>query len=109
MHRPRVPLFTLVLVVLFAGAFWMRAGRGHRPAGETVAPPCDSTRAVNLVIDSVANRYYFKSQVLRFAREPNRVRIVTMPVSSMGIRDGMTITYVDDQCRITHLVQTDSA
>jgi len=64
---------------------------------------------VNLIIDSVANARYFPSQVLRFAHEPHRIRVVTMPVKSLNIVDGMTVAYLDDRCRITSLVQTDSA
>jgi hypothetical protein len=98
-----------VFLVLFAGAFWIRAGRGRPVGARTESILCDSVRAVNLVIDSVATGYSFPSQVLRFARERHRVRIVTMPASQSRVTDGMTVAYVDDQCRITSLVQTDSA
>ena len=109
MRKPQVPLFTLVLVVLFAGAFWMRAGRGHAPIDQSPAPGCDSASAAKVVIDSLSNVDPFRSQILRFAREAHRVRIVTMPDSSSRITDGMAIIYVDDRCHITSLVQTDSA
>ena len=34
----RVPLFTLVLILIFAGAFWMRVGRKPRPDSSRVVP-----------------------------------------------------------------------
>jgi hypothetical protein len=94
---------------MFAGAFWIRAGRGRPSGARTDSIPCDSVRAVNLVIDSVANARYFKSQVLRFAHEGGRIRVVTKPVSSLSTLDGMTVAYLDERCRITSLVLTDSA
>ncbi len=109
MRRPRVPLFSLVLVLLFAGAFWIRVGRGARRVGQDDLSRCDSARAVSVVIDSLAKGDPFRSQVLRFARETGGVRIVTMPDSSSSMLDGMAILHVDAACRILSVTRTDSA
>ena len=109
MRRLSLPLLILALVVLFAGAFWMRAGRGVRRNAQDALSRCDSTRAANVVIDSLAKHDPFRSQVIRFAREAGGVIIVTMPDSSSRIADGMAIAHVDAICRIIGVTRTDSA
>lgn len=73
--------------------------------------PCDSTRAVRLALDSLARLDSFPSAVLRFQRDSNGLRIVTWPDRAAGatIVDGMAIVQLTPTCRITSLVQTDSA
>jgi hypothetical protein len=106
----RVPLFSLVLVLLFAGAFWFRVGR-RPPVVESlsVTPPCDSARAARIVIDSLTRIDPFRSTVFRFGRDSLGVRIVTIPASPSTVRDGMAVVRVNRRCRITSLVQRDSA
>ena len=80
----RVPLFTLVLLLLFAGAFWIRAGQGARPSGSWALPTCDSASAAKAAIDSLTETDPFRSRVLRFERDSVGVRIVTMPDSGIA-------------------------
>jgi hypothetical protein len=108
-RRLSVPLLILALVVLFAGAFWIRAGRFTRQVGQDALSSCDSAHAARVVTDSLAQGDPFRSQVLRFAREPGGVRIVTMPDSSSRMLDGMAIVHVDAACRILSITRTDSA
>jgi hypothetical protein len=105
----RVPLFTLVLLLLFAGGFWIRAGRGARASGNWALPTCDSASAAKVAIDSLTKIDPFRSRVLRFERDSLGVRIVTMPDSGSRVLDGMAVIHVNRGCRITSLVQTDSA
>jgi len=105
----RVPLFSLVLVLLFAGAFWFRVGRRPPVVESLSAPPCDSARAATIVIDSLTRIDPFRSTVFRFERDSLGVRIVTIPDSPSTVRDGMAVVRVNRRCRITSLVQRDSA
>jgi hypothetical protein len=111
MQRPvmrGVPLFSLVVVLLFAGAFWIRAGRRPPPSGTWAVPACDSASAASVVIDSLGRIDPFRSKVLRFERDSAGLRIVTIP-DTPTIVDGMAVARVGARCRITSLVQTDSA
>jgi len=108
-RRLSVPLLILALVVLFAGAFWIRAGPVTRTVGQDALSSCDSAHAARVVTDSLAKGDPFRSQVLRFAREPGGVRIVTMPDSSSSMLDGMAIVHVDAACSILSIARTDSA
>ena len=105
----RVPLFSLVVVLLFAGAFWVSVGRKPRPSGSWAVPACDSASAAKVAIDSLAKIDPFPSAVLRFAPGSVGVRIVTMPDAQAHVVDGMAVIHVNRRCRITSLVQTDSA
>jgi hypothetical protein len=105
----RVPLFSLVLLLVFAGAFWIWTGPGGRSSGRWGAQPCDSARAARVAIDSLTKVDPYRSRVLRFNRDSLGVRIVTMPDSGSAVTDGMAVIRVNDQCRIISLVQTDSA
>jgi len=105
----RVPLFSLVLVLLFAGAFWFRVGRRPPVVESLSVPPCDSARAATIVIDSLTRIDPFRSTVFRFERDSLGVRIVTIPDSPSTVRDGMAVVRVNRRCRITSLVQRDSA
>jgi len=105
----RVPLFSLVLLLLVAGAFWIRAGRRPRPTGSWAVPTCDSASAARVAIDSLSSIDPFRSRVFRFGADSQGMRIVTIPDTMSRMRDGMAVVRVDDRCRITSLVQTDSA
>jgi hypothetical protein len=105
----RVPLFSLVILFLFAGAFWIRAGRARTPSVTSAAPSCDSTTAARIAIDSLAQIDPFRSKVLRFARNSGSVRIVTMPDGQVPVLDGMAVVWINARCRIISLMQTDSA
>ena len=105
----RVPLFSLVILLLFAGAFWIRAGRARAPSTRGPAPSCDSTSAARVAIDSLGQLDRFRSKVLRFERDADSVRIVTMPGGQIPVLDGMAVVRINARCRITSLVQTDSA
>ena|SRR2546425_236802 len=105
----RVPLFSLVLVLLFAGAFWWRVGRRPTPTGNWAVRTCDSTSAVSVAFDSLAKVDPFRSKVFRFERDSQGVRIVTIPDTASRMLDGMAIIRIGERCRVTSLVQTDSA
>ena len=102
-----VPLFRFMLVVLLAGACTRKQERAS-PGGAA----CDSISAVRVALDSLAHLDQFRSAVLRFARDSQGMRIVTMPdqqSSGRVVVDGMAVVHVNDRCLITSLVQTDSA
>ena len=105
----RIPLFSLVLLLLLAGAFWIRTGRRPRPSGNWAVPTCDSTNAARVAIDSLSRIDPFRSRVFRFESDSQGMRIVTIPDTMSRMPDGMAVIHVDGRCRITSLVQTDSA
>ena len=106
-------ILTLLEGAVFALAVGLSAC-GSSPRGvaqPTSRPTCDSTRAAQLALDSLARLDPFHSAVLRFERDSAGVRIVTWPERQTGtiVRDGMAIVRVGPTCRIVSLVQTDSA
>ena len=103
-----VPLFSLVLVLLLAGAFWWRVGRTPRQGPRASEPACDSARAVNMAIDSLSEIDHFKSKVYRFENDSIGTQVVMVPNTSL-IVDGMAVIRIDRGCRITSLVRRDSA
>ena len=106
-----VPLFSLVLVLMLSGAFWWRVGRTSRRDAGASEPACDSTRAVNIAIDSLITVDHFKSKVYRFEHDSAGTQVVTIPnmPNTSSIVDGMAVIRIDGSCRITSLVRTDSA
>ena len=101
-----VLLFGFVLLVLLGGACTRKQERASQGRAA-----CDSISAVRVALDSLAHLDPFRSAVLRFARDSQGIRIVTMPdqQSSGLVVDGMAVVHVNDRCLITSLVQTDSA
>jgi hypothetical protein len=102
----RIPLFSLILLLLFAGAFWVRVGRRPHPRGNLAVRTCDSTSATQVAIDSLSKIDGFRSRVFRFQADSQNMRIVTSPDSTSTVRDGMAVIHVNVRCRITSLVQT---
>jgi len=99
-------------VVLALAVGFAACSNSPRAAGQPIdRPTCDSTRAAQLALDSLARLDPFRSAVLRFQRDSAGVRIVTWPEPRTGtiVRDGMAIVRVSPACRIVSLVQTDSA
>jgi len=70
---------------------------------------CDSVRAARVALDSLARLDRFKSAIYRYEPDSAGVRIVTWPAPNQPILDGMAVIRLDRTCRITNLVQTDSA
>jgi hypothetical protein len=95
--------------LMLASAVWVGAGRQLQARDTWAAPRCDSTNAVKVAIDSLAKIDPFRSKVFRYEHNARDIRIVTMPDTSPRITDGMAIIHVNSRCRITSLVQTDSA
>ncbi len=107
----RVPLFSLVLVLLFAGTWWLRVGRRPPPTSNWAVPTCDSAAAVRVAIDSLARTDPFRSRIFRFQRDSQGLRITTMPDQHLqpGILDGMAVVLVGPRCSIISVVRGDSA
>jgi hypothetical protein len=105
----RIPLFSLVLILIFAGTWWIRVGRHPRPTGSFAVPACDSANAARVAIDSLSRVERFRSRVFRFQADSQGMRIVTIPDTTSTVTDGMAVIHVNRRCRITSLVQADSA
>ena len=83
------------------------SGRAHGQARCT-GGPSDSARAANIVLDTLRRLDTFPSRVFRFSRDSSGFRIVTEPADGRTA-DGMAIVRLDGRCKVTSIVQTDSA
>ena len=83
----------------------------HTADGLEHGQVCDSARATRVALDSLARLNPFRSAILRFDRDTAGDRVVTSPVQPLEGRivDGMAVVRVGRDCRITNVVQTDSA
>jgi len=86
-----------------------RAGHGDGDTLRATASSCDSAHAARAALDSLARLDPFRSEVYRYEADSAGVRIATWPAPGAAVTDGMAVVRVDRACRITSLVQTDSA
>ena len=92
-----------------ARAASMGAGSGSLASSHCVTGKTDSAAAVVVALDTLKKRLGFDSKVHRFTREPHGYTIVTIPDPNSHALDPMGVVKVDERCRVTSLVLTDSA
>lgn len=104
------------LVLLLLSGVGACADRPRDRGGVPVRVRCaggvaDSADAVALALDTLARLDRYRSAVVRFARDSAGYRLVTVPAPepTMIVFDGMAIVHVSRECRVTRVVQTDSA
>lgn len=75
-----------------------------------IRPEADSTRLTHIALDSANRASGFISEVLRYERHGDSIRIVTMPDQRRNrVTDGMAIIWLRRDGRILRLTWTDSA
>ena len=100
---------TLIAVLACQPSEGDSAGHNESVPTPASALPCDSAQAARVALDSLEPLDAFTSAIARYELGSAGIRIVTRPAPGQAILDGAAIIHLDPACRITSLVQTDSA